>query len=122
MAISASCSCARLVVKSVCASSTLGSPRHFAMQRQLPLQGFLRRSLDGLRTFQLGSQNRLIALCVFQVDLGTIELGLLDIHIRDGHLQCRFGLIDLCGERPGIDLRQRLVFPDRVVEVDVNLV
>ena len=90
------------------------------LERQLALQGLLRRRLDGLGAVELGDEHFPAALGVLQIDPGAIELGPLDVDegIRDR--QRRLGLVDLGREAAGIDQRKRLVLADGVVEIDID--
>ena len=65
------------------------------LQRQLPLQGLLRRGLDRLSAFELGGEHVAAASGVLQVDPGAIQLGPGDVDERIGDGKRSFGFVDL---------------------------
>ena len=73
------------------------------LERQLALQGLLRRRFDRLGAVELGCEYVPAALGVLQVYSGTIELGPLDVDEGVGDRQRGLGFVDLGCEAAGIN-------------------
>ncbi|MGT2440224.1 hypothetical protein ACU4GH_35665 [Bradyrhizobium betae] len=108
-------------MNSVCASSTAIVAHHvLRLQRQLALQGLLRRALDRLGALELGGEHIAAAAGVLQVDPGAIELGPGNVDQGIGDRQRGLGFVDLGCEAARIDQGERLILGDGVVEIDID--
>ncbi len=89
-------------MNSVCASSTVDVADTLRLERQLALQGLLRRRLDRLGAVELGDEDVLLPSAFLQIDLARSSLA-AGCRPGVGNRQCRLASSTLAAETSGID-------------------